>query len=86
MNNTADKESAIPTKIESYPYRTSDIIRFQDINRNNHVNNIAFAIYGETGRTNFVDHLTEEFGQTINFVAARFSIDYLAQAYFPGTV
>jgi acyl-CoA thioester hydrolase len=86
MNDTAHKADPLPTNIEAYPYRTNDTIRFQDIDRNNHVHNIAFAVYGETGRTNFVDHLTKEFGETLNFVAARFSIDYLAQAYFPGTV
>jgi len=86
MNN-ANKESAkIPTNIEAYPYRTTDTVRFQDIDRNNHVNNIAFAIYGETGRTNFVDHLFEEFGDKIEFVVARLTVDYLAQAYFPGSV
>ena len=88
MNDTTEKTTAtaIPTNIEAYPYRTNDTIRFQDIDRNNHVNNVAFAVYGETGRTNFVDHLTEEYGETIRFIAARFTIDYLAQAFFPGTI
>jgi acyl-CoA thioester hydrolase len=86
MNDSPKKSMAIPTIIDAYPYRTNDTIRFQDIDRNNHVNNVAFAVYGETGRTNFVDHLTEEYGEPIKFVAARFTIDYLAQAYFPGTV
>ena len=86
MNDNTEKRTAVFTSFQSYPFRTNDTIRFQDIDRNNHVNNIAFAIYCETGRTNFVDHLFEEFGDKIDFIVARISVDYLAQAYFPGSV
>jgi acyl-CoA thioester hydrolase len=86
MTNSMANDSEAIQKINSYPYKTIDTIRFQDVDRNNHVNNIAFAIYGETGRTNFVDHLFEEFGDKIDFVVARLTVDYLKQAYFPGSV
>lgn len=86
MNDTAKNGTAIPTTLESYPFWTSDTIRFQDIDHNDHVNNIAFAIYSETGRTNFIDHLIGEFGDKLAFVVARLTVDYLAQSYFPGNV
>jgi len=86
MNDAIRKDSKIFRNLDSYVYQTTDTIRFQDIDRNNHVNNIAFAVYGETGRTNFVDHLFEEFGDKIEFVVARLVVDYFKQAYFPGAV
>ena len=86
MTTQAKIESAVIQNLESYSFRTTDTIRFQDVDRNNHVNNIAFAIYGETGRTNFADHLFEEFGDKVDFVVARLTVDYLKQAYFPGSV
>ncbi|MGY9003539.1 MAG: acyl-CoA thioesterase, partial [Rhodospirillales bacterium] len=82
MNDAISKDSEVFRKLNSYVYRTTDTIRFQDIDRNNHVNNIAFAVYGETGRTNFVNHLFEEFGDKIEFVVARLVVDYFKQAYF----
>ena len=86
MNDAIRKDSEIFRNLDSYVYQTTDTIRFQDIDRNNHVNNIAFAVYGETGRTNFVDHLFKEFGDKIEFVVARLVVDYFKQAYFPGAV
>lgn len=86
MNDYTKEELKAIQTLSSYQYKTIDTIRFQDIDRNNHVNNIAFAVYGETGRTNFVDHLFDEFGDKIDFVVARLTVDYLKQAYFPGSV
>ncbi|MEQ8195332.1 MAG: thioesterase family protein [Rhodospirillales bacterium] len=86
MNNAAKEEKIDLTKREAYPFWSTDTIRFQDIDRNNHVNNIAFAIYCETGRTNFIEQLFKEFGDKMDFVVARMTVDYLAQAYFPGSV
>lgn len=86
MNDYSQQELKAIQTLSSYQYQTVDTIRFQDIDRNNHVNNIAFAVYGETGRTNFVDHLFAEFGDKIDFVVARLTVDYLKQAYFPGSV
>ncbi len=86
MKDAPETQAPDLTDKNAYPYWVTDTIRFQDVDRNNHINNIAFAIYCETGRTNFVDHLFEEFGDKIDFVVARMSVDYLEQAYFPGSV
>jgi acyl-CoA thioester hydrolase len=86
MNDDSMTKRTDLTKKAAYSFWSTDTIRFQDIDRNNHVNNIAFAVYCETGRTNFIETLFKEFGDKIDFVVARMSVDYLAQAYFPGSV
>jgi len=39
-----------PPRLEDYPFRLSDNVRFADLDANQHVNNASFAAYFETGR------------------------------------
>ncbi len=72
-----------------FPHWTSEKIRCQDIDRLGHVNNVAMAIYAESGRVEFVDAvmpapLTADNGPL--WVIARLDIQFRAQAHYPGTV
>ena len=37
-------------RLEDFPYRLSDNVRFADLDPNQHVNNAVYATYFETGR------------------------------------
>ncbi|OMH29112.1 thioesterase family protein [Motiliproteus sp. MSK22-1] len=72
----------------SYQYWADDIVRYADLDRLNHVNNVAFATYCETGRVDFLENLwpgcTE--GSGTGWVIAEFKLKYLAAAYYPNQV
>jgi acyl-CoA thioester hydrolase len=77
---------ALP-RLEDFPVRTTDIIRFADIDRQGHVNNAVFATYLETSRVGLIydpDHGLQVEGATS--VLARLEIDFIRELHWPGTV
>lgn len=76
------------TSAHSYTYWTDEIIRFADLDRVGHVNNAAFATYSESGRVAFLEEISPggTGGHGTGWVIARLTINYLAAAYYPGTV
>ena len=48
MNAPTRLDSA--PRLEDFPYRLSDNVRFADLDPNQHVNNAVYATYFETGR------------------------------------
>ena len=40
----------VTPRLEDFPYRLSDNVRFADLDPNQHVNNAVYATYFETGR------------------------------------
>ena len=87
----SDSASASPSRVaprlEDFPYRAADIIRFGDHDHQNHVNNVVFATYFESGRVHF---MRDTFGGLMfgarNFVVGRLEINYLRELHWPGTV
>jgi acyl-CoA thioester hydrolase len=77
---------ALP-RIEDFPVRASDTIRFADMDRQGHVNNAVYPTYFETGRVVRIydpeDGLQVEGCTT---VLARIEIDFLKELRWPGTV
>jgi len=77
---------ALP-RIEDFPIRVPDIIRFADMDRQGHVNNAVYPTYFETGRVGIIydphDGLQVEGCTT---VLARIEIDFLKELHWPGTV
>ncbi|TJY58868.1 acyl-CoA thioesterase [Sinimarinibacterium sp. CAU 1509] len=51
MNSTAIHDA---TAVASYPYWTREHVRFADLDMQGHVNNVAFAVFAETGRAAFL--------------------------------
>ncbi len=77
---------ALP-RLEQFPIRVPDTIRFADMDRQGHVNNAVYPTYFETGRVLRIydpeDGLQVEGCTT---VLARIEIDFLKELRWPGTV
>jgi acyl-CoA thioester hydrolase len=71
-----------------YTHWTDDIIRFADLDRVGHVNNVAFATYSESGRVDFLEHVTpgSTGGHGTGWVIAKLTVNFLTAAYYPGKV
>lgn len=75
------------TRRETFAFFTEEALRFADLDRNGHVNNVAFTIFFENSRVLFLtDVLPLPRDGTNSFVLAHLSIDYRAQLYYPGNV
>jgi acyl-CoA thioester hydrolase len=76
-----------PPPIEAFPVRTPDLIRYADIDRQDHVNNAVYSTYFETGRVAIIHHPSEGLqAEGATSVLARIEIDYLRELRWPGTV
>ena len=76
-----------PPRLDQFPSRVPDIIRFGDMDRQGHVNNAVFSTYLETGRVSIIYHAEDGLmvpGATT--VMARLEIDFLKELHWPGTV
>jgi acyl-CoA thioester hydrolase len=66
---------------------SDDVIRYADIDANNHVNNTVFSVFCESGRVNL---FRVKFGaglrDTHYFVIAKLTIEYHGELRYPGTV
>lgn len=77
------------TDRSGFPHWTSEKIRFQDIDRLGHVNNVAITIYAESGRVEFLDAVMPAAltaGNGPVWVIARIDVQFRAQSHYPGTV
>lgn len=77
------------TDRSGFPHWTSEKIRFQDIDRLGHVNNVAITIYAESGRVEFLDAVMPAAltaGNGPLWVIARLDVQFRAQSHYPGTV
>ena len=71
----------------SYRYWNNHIIRFADLDPANHVNNVAYAQYFESGRVAFWhDAGRHKKAAGSMGVIAQLTIDYRSQMSFPGEV
>ncbi|WP_394847524.1 acyl-CoA thioesterase [Pendulispora brunnea] len=74
-------------KLEDFPFRTADTIRYGDTDRQGHVNNAAFATFCETGRVSFLYPENAPIAPAgTSFVIARLTLDFRAEITWPGTV
>ena len=75
------------TSKESFHFWTPVSTRFSDQDPLGHINNVAYAAYIEAGRTMFIGGLLDvKKHPAIDFVLASVTIDYIKEAYYPGTV
>jgi acyl-CoA thioester hydrolase len=74
-------------RIEDFPVRVPDIIRFADMDRQGHVNNAIYPTYFETGRVLRIYDPQEGLQvEGCTTVLARIEIDFLKELRWPGTV
>ena len=73
---------------ETYPFWSAEKIRFGDLDRQNHVNNLAVCSYIESGRVEFREREFPEFArdQTISWLVVNFEIAFKAVIGYPGSV
>jgi acyl-CoA thioester hydrolase len=73
-------------RLEDFPYRLSDNVRFGDLDPNWHVNNAVFATYFESGRVMLMKN--PENGlmpHGLTWIMVRLDIQFRAELRWPGT-
>jgi acyl-CoA thioester hydrolase len=74
-------------RLDNYPLRLKDNVRFADLDVNGHVNNAVYASYFETGRVILVRDTTN--GLTppgTSWVLVRLDTHFRAELHWPGTI
>ncbi|NGY04834.1 acyl-CoA thioesterase [Solimonas terrae] len=72
------------TRIGDYRYWVDERVRFNDLDLLGHVNNIAYVVYVETGRANFLRSIDMfDLGDRRQTVIVRFEIDYRREVQYP---
>jgi len=84
--NAASSPDASP-RLEDYPYRLSDNVRFADLDPNDHVNNAVYASYFETGRVTLMkDRSYGLMPPGVAWIMVRLDIHFRAELRWPGTI
>ena len=74
-------------RLDDYPYRLTDNVRFADLDPNQHVNNAVYASYFETSRVMLVKDLSHGLMPAgLTWVLVRLDIHYRAELHWPGTI
>ena len=74
-------------RLEDFPYRISDNVRFADLDPNQHVNNAVYATYFETGRVTLVkDRSLGLMPQGLGWMLVRLDIHFRAELRWPGLI
>lgn len=72
-------------RLDDFPIKAMDTIRYGDTDKIGHVNNAVFSTFLETGRTRLLwgeaGHVAPE---GASFVLARLVLDYRAEMFWPG--
>ena len=85
MNAPARLDST--PRLEDFPYRLSEIVRFADLDPNQHVNNAVYATYFETGRVTLMkDHSFGLMPPGLAWIMVRLDIHFRAELRWPGTI
>jgi len=74
-------------RLEDFPYRQTDNVRFADLDPNNHVNNAVYATYFETGRVSLMkDRSYGLMPPGLAWIMVRLDIHFRAELRWPGTI
>ncbi len=74
-------------RLEDYPYRLTDNVRFADLDPNGHVNNAVYATYFETGRVTLMkDRSYWQLPEGLTWIMVRLDIHFRAELRWPGTI
>jgi len=74
-------------RLEDFPYRLSDNVRFADLDPNQHVNNAVYATYFETGRVTLMkDRSYGLMPDGVSWIMVRLDIHFRAELRWPGTI
>ena len=74
-------------KLDEFPLKTFDKVRYADTDRQGHVNNAAFATFLETGRVEVLYNPKYPLlSEGASFVIASLKLDFLREIVWPGQV
>ena len=74
-------------RAEDYAFWLDEHTRYADIDALGHVNNVAYAVYFEGARVQFIHrHELWSLGATHGMVAARVEIEYLREVVYPSAL
>jgi acyl-CoA thioester hydrolase len=74
-------------RLEDFPYRLTDNVRFGDLDPNQHVNNAVYATYFETGRVTLVkDRSNGLMPPGLSWMLVRLDIHFRAELRWPGQI
>jgi acyl-CoA thioester hydrolase len=74
-------------RLEDFPYRLTDNVRFADLDPNQHVNNAVYATYFETGRVTLMkDKSYWQLPEGLTWIMVRLDIHFRAELHWPGTI
>jgi acyl-CoA thioester hydrolase len=74
-------------RLEDFPYRLTDNVRYADLDPNQHVNNAVYATYFETGRVTLMKD--RGYGLTppgLAWIMVRLDIHFRAELRWPGGI
>lgn len=81
---TAGKEGII--RLEDYPFRLSDNVRYGDLDPNRHVNNAVYSTYFETSRVTLLRSGDRGLmPRGFSWMLVRLAIDFRAEMKWPGS-
>ena len=85
MNAPARLDST--PRLEDFPFRLTDNVRFADLDPNQHVNNAVYATYFETGRVSLMK--VRSYGLLppgVTWTMVRLDMHFRAELRWPGTI
>ena len=84
--NAPLRQDAEP-RLEDFPYRITDNVRYADLDPNQHVNNAVYASYFETGRVTLMkDHARGLMPKGLSWMMVRLDMHFRAELHWPGTI
>jgi acyl-CoA thioester hydrolase len=84
---TATPKGSLPTQRADYRHWTVEQVRWSDTDMVGHVNNGAFVVYAETGRTHFLRPLFDEGPEhRAMFLLARITVNFFGELHWPARV
>jgi acyl-CoA thioester hydrolase len=84
--NATVRPAATP-RLEDFPYRQTDNVRYADLDPNQHVNNAVYATYFETGRVTLMkDRSRGLMPAGLTWIMVRLDIHFRAELRWPGTI
>ena len=84
---TAPPDSNAQPRLEDFPYRLTDNVRFADLDPNQHVNNAVYATYFETGRVTLMkDPAFRLVPDGLAWIMVRLDIHFRAELTWPNVI
>ncbi|MEQ9299800.1 MAG: thioesterase family protein [Cyclobacteriaceae bacterium] len=74
-------------KLDDFPLKAFDKIRYGDTDRQGHINNATFLTYLETGRVELIYHPDfRALDENNSFVIASVKLDFIKEIKWPGSI